>query len=133
VRDLFTPFGIWLGRNSSEQGQKGGAFYDLRDKTVAEKEQEILAKGIPFVTLIWLKGHIGLYLGVAPGSTEPLLLHNIWGIRTADNEEKAGREIIGRLVITSLRPGEERPDVRKDDFYSRVQGLAILTSRIEKE
>lgn len=133
MRDLFIPFGIWLGRNSGAQGQKGGTFYDLRDKSAAEKEQEILAKGIPFVTLIWLKGHIGLYLGVAPGSTEPLLLHNIWGIRTADNEEKAGREIIGRLVITSLRPGEERPDVRKDDFYSRVQGLAILTSRIEKE
>jgi cell wall-associated NlpC family hydrolase len=132
MRDLFTPFGIWLGRNSSEQGQRGGAFYDLRDKTVTEKEQEILAKGIPFVSLIWLKGHIGLYLGPAPASGEPLLLHNIWGVRTVDKEEKAGREIIGRLVITSLRPGEERPDVRKDDFYSRVQGMAILTEAKEK-
>ena len=129
MRDLFTPFGIWLGRNSAKQGQQGGAFYDLRDKNPKEKEQEILSKGVPFVTLIWLKGHIGLYLGPAPQSAEPLLLHNIWGIRTVDKEEKEGREIIGRLVITSLRPGEERPDVRKDDFYSRVQGMAILTER----
>jgi cell wall-associated NlpC family hydrolase len=129
MRDLFTPFGIWLGRNSAKQGQQGGAFYDLRDKNPKEKEQEILSKGVPFVTLIWLKGHIGLYLGPAPQSAEPLLLHNIWGIRTVDKEEKEGREIIGRLVITSLRPGEERPDVRKEDFYSRVQGMAILTER----
>jgi cell wall-associated NlpC family hydrolase len=132
MRDLFVPFGIWLGRNSANQGEKGGAFIDLRNKTAEEKEQEILAQGIPFVTLIWLKGHIGLYLGTAPGSPEPLFLHNIWGIRTVDKEEKEGREIVGRLVITSLRPGEERPDVRKDDFYSRVQGMAILTEAREK-
>lgn len=131
MRDLFTPFGIWLGRNSATQGEKSGAFIDLRNKSAAEKEQEILAQGIPFVTLIWLKGHIGLYLGTAPDSTEPLFLHNIWGIRTVDKEEKEGREIVGRLVITSLRPGEERPDVRKDDFYSRVQGMAILTGQRE--
>jgi cell wall-associated NlpC family hydrolase len=127
MRDLFIPFGIWLGRNSANQGEKGGEFIDLRNKNAAEKEQEILAKGIPFVTLIWLKGHIGLYLGPAPESTEPLFLHNIWGIRTVDKEEKEGREVVGRLVITSLRPGEERPDVRKDDFYNRIQGMAILT------
>jgi len=132
MRDLFIPFGIWLGRNSANQGQKGGEFIDLRNKSAAEKEQEIVAKAIPFATLIWLKGHIGLYLGTALGSTEPLFLHNIWGIRTVDKEEKEGREIVGRLVITSLRPGEERPDVRKDDFYSRVQGMAILTGQREK-
>lgn len=132
MRDLFIPFGIWLGRNSANQGEKGGAFIDLRNKSAAEKEQEIVAKGIPFVTLLWLKGHIGLYLGTAPGSAEPLILHNIWGIRTADKEGKEGREIVGQLVITSLRPGEERPDVRKDDFYSRVQGMAILTEEREK-
>ena len=127
MRDLFIPFGIWLGRNSAEQGQKGGTFYDLRDKSAAEKEQEILAKGIPFATLIWLKGHIGLYLGPAPVSGEPLLLHNFWGVHTFDKEGKEEREVVGKLAITSLRPGEERPDVRKDDFYSRVQGMAILT------
>jgi cell wall-associated NlpC family hydrolase len=132
MRDLFIPFGIWLGRNSANQGQKGGEFIDLRNKSAAEKEQEILAQGIPFVTLIWLKGHIGLYLGTAPESAEPLFLHNIWGIRTVDKEEKEGREIVGRLVITSLRPGEERPDVRKDDFYNRVQGMAILTGQREQ-
>lgn len=131
MRDLFIPFGIWLGRNSQEQGRYSGSFYDLRNKSAAEKEAEIKAKGIPFVTLIWLKGHIGLYLGTAPGSAEPLLLHNFWGIHTFDSEEKEGREVVGKLAITSLRPGEERPDVHKDDFYSRVQGMAILTSGVE--
>lgn len=132
MRDLFVPFGIWLGRNSAEQGQNGGEFIDLREKSVAEKEQLILSKGTPLTTLIWLKGHIGLYLGPAPQSSEPLLLHNIWGVRTIDSKENPGREVLGRLVITSLRPGEERSDVRKDEFYSRVQGMAILTEPREK-
>lgn len=132
MRDLFIPFGIWLGRNSQTQGLNGGKFYDLRDKSIAEKEAEIRVKGIPFVTLIWLKGHIGLYLGTSPETKEPLLLHNFWGVHIFDNEGKEGREIVGRLVITSLRPGEERPDVRKDDFYSRVQGMAILTEPRER-
>lgn len=131
MRDLFTPFGLWLGRNSERQGLKGGKFIDLREKSAAEKETEILAKGIHFATLIWLKGHIGLYLGTLPGSSEPIFLHNIWGIRTFDHEGKEGREVVGRLVITSLRPGEERPDVHKDYFYSRVQGMAILTEPVE--
>lgn len=132
MRDLFIPFGLWLGRNSQKQGLDGGEFYDLRDKSAAEKGAEIIARGIPFVTLIWLKGHIGLYLGVAPGSSEPLLLHNFWGVHTFDDEGKPGREVVGKLAITSLRPGEERRDVRKDDFYSRVQGMAILTEPRER-
>lgn len=131
MRDLFIPFGIWLGRNSQSQGEKGGMFIDLRDKTAAEKEREILTKGIPFVTLIWLKGHIGLYLGAAPEDGTPLLLHNFWGVHTTDKDGKEGREIVGRLAITSLRPGEERPDVDRDRFYDRVQGMAIVTERRE--
>lgn len=127
MRDIFAPFGIWLGRNSAEQGQKGGEFHDLRDKSAAEKEAKIIASGVPFATLIWLKGHIGLYLGKGDENEEPLLLHNFWGVHIFDEKGREGREIVGRLVITSMRPGEERPDVPKDNFYKRVQGMVILT------
>ena len=81
---------------------------------------------MPFYSLLWLKGHIGLYLGTDPASGEPLLLHNIWGVRTRDEEGREGRAVIGRLVITSLAPGEERADVETGRFLRAVQGMTLL-------
>ncbi len=126
LRDLFTPFGVWLPRNSAEQARRGGSFRDLATLTVEEKRATLLAAGVPFYTLISFKGHIGLYLGPDPRSGEPLLLHNFWGVRTRDWRGREGREVVGRLAITTLRPGEERRDVVTDRFYSRVLGMTIL-------
>lgn len=127
MRDIFAAFGIWLPRNSSQQGQKVGTLVALDGKSPAEKRAIILEKGVPFYSLIWFKGHIGLYLGPDAKSGEPLLLHNVWGARTEwDGVE--GRAIVGRMAITSLRFGEERDDVKKDWFYNRIKGLVLLPS-----
>jgi cell wall-associated NlpC family hydrolase len=126
LRDLFAPFGIWLPRNSADQAKSGGKFYDLAALDMAEKQDRILQQGVPFYTLVWLKGHIGLYLGADPDSGEPLLLHNMWGVRTNTGSGREGRAVIGRLAITSLRPGEERSDVEAGRFYQRILGMTIL-------
>ena len=90
-----------------------------------EKLRTIRARGVPFASLIWMPGHIGLYLGSDPRG-EPLLLHNIWGVRTRQPDGREGRAVIGRLVITSLRPGEERDDVKEGAFLNRIGGLTII-------
>jgi cell wall-associated NlpC family hydrolase len=126
LRDLFTPFGVWLPRNSAEQARSGGSFQDLAPLSRTEKRERILRQGVPFYTLIWLKGHIGLYLGTDPASGEPLLLHNLWGVRTRGWDGREGRALVARLAITSLHPGEERPDVRDGQFYDRILGLTVL-------
>jgi hypothetical protein len=126
MRDLFTPFGVWLPRNSADQARSGGIYHDLAALARAEKRTLLINEGVPFYTLIWLKGHIGLYLGVDPVSGEPLLLHNIWGVRTTDWRDREGRAVIGRLAITSLAPGEERDDVESGRFLARIQGMTVL-------
>jgi len=126
LRDLFAPFGIWLPRNSVDQAKSGGTFHDLANLDPAEKHGYLLQHGVPFYTLIWLKGHIGLYLGADPTSGEPLLLHNLWGVRTTSWGGREGRAVVGRLAITSLRPGEERPDVESGRFYGRILGMTVL-------
>ncbi len=126
LRDLLTPFGLWLPRNSSEQAKSGGTFVDLAGLDIEEKRRRLLDQGVPFYTLLWLKGHIGLYLGPDPLSGEPMLLHNLWGVRTTDAEGREGRVVIGRLVITSLQPGEERADVEDGRFYRAIRGMTIL-------
>jgi hypothetical protein len=126
MRDLFAPFGVWLPRNSRDQASSGGTFFDLSGLDAAGKRGRLLQQGVPFYTLVWLKGHIGLYLGADPASGEPMLLHNLWGVRTSDWRGQEGRAVVGRLAITSLRPGEERPDVESGRFYRLIQGMTIL-------
>ena len=42
----------------------------------------ILEQGMPFLTLIWMKGHIMLYIGNEHGRA--LVFHEFWGIKTGD-------------------------------------------------
>lgn len=140
MRDLFTPFGIWLPRNSQAQGRMG------RQVTVTslnpdEKERVIMAEGVPFFSLVRMRGHVGLYLGsYAPRSGQyqgremPVFFHNIWGLRVLDPERAdesgnplSGRAVIGKAVVTTLRPGAEHPDISSPaSLLDRIDGLAVL-------
>ena len=64
LRDLFLPFGFWLPRNSVQQARQGGQFISLNGLTPDAKLETIRTRGVPFASLVWLPGHIGLYLGV---------------------------------------------------------------------
>ena len=125
MRDLFTVFGVWLPRNSAQQGRRGGTLVSLEGMTVAGKREIILEQGIPFYSLIWFRGHIGLYMGQDAQTGEPLLLHSVWGART-QWEGREGRAVVGRTVITTVRFAEERSDVNRDWFYDRMMGLVVL-------
>lgn len=104
TRDLFAPFGIWLPRNSLAQARRGRV-YPLQDLTPAQKKAAIIREGVPFLSLLGMKGHIGLYVGVWQG--EPAMFHNAWGIRIVRDGDDNERYIIGKTVVTSIEPGKE--------------------------
>lgn len=125
VRDLFAPFGVYLPRNSSAQA-KAGPTMSLEGLTPAQKEEALLSRGIPFLTLVWMRGHIMLYVGEFQG--RPAVFHNIWGLRTLLPDGGDGRLVLGRAVITTLRAGEEVPEVKPDRLLvNRVLALTFLT------
>lgn len=126
MRDLFLPFGVFLPRNSALQAKGTGMLIPLDNLQPEAKLAAIRAQGAPFLSFLWLQGHIGLYLG-QDRRGEPLLLHNVWGVRTKLPGGGDGRAIVGRLAISTLRPGEYRPDVRRDAFLERVRGLAVIS------
>ena len=103
TRDLFLPFGIWMPRNSGEQAKLPGQ--DLESLSPQEREARILRDGIPFATLVHMKGHILLYVG--PFQGRAAMLHNFWSLRTRDQK----RLLVGRCAVTTLTPGEERRDL----------------------
>ena len=109
TRDFFAVFGIWLPRHSEDQVKEVGTYIDLKGLTPEAKEKVIQEKGIPYLSLLWRKGHVMLYIGVQDGRA--LIFHNIWGIRTRDSQGREGRKIIGQAVITTLQPGRELNDI----------------------
>jgi hypothetical protein len=124
TKDFFAPFGIYLKRNSSKQVEQG-QYIELKELDNAGKKQRILDDAVPFMTLIYLRGHIMLYIGEQAG--EPLVFHNIWGLRTLKEDGSVGRFIIGRAVITTLEPGKELPNlVQASSILNKIQGMVIL-------
>jgi hypothetical protein len=125
MRDIFTPFGIWLPRNSAQQAQAGRPI-SIKGLTGPQKEQRILQQGVPLATLIACPGHIMLYAGQHAG--RPVILHNFWGIHVVRNGRPEGRNIVGRCSITTLQPGVELPDIVKPngDLLNRIDTMTLL-------
>ncbi|WP_333804402.1 SH3 domain-containing protein [Sulfurospirillum sp.] len=122
TRDFFSPFGIWIPRNSAAQ-KSFGEYISMKDLTPKEKEAMILKHGIAFLSLIYLKGHIMLYAGEFEG--KPLVMHNVWGVRTME-EGKEGRNIIGKAVVTDLYVGANQPNVPEAGLLiNRVEGIMV--------
>lgn len=107
TRDLMTPFGIWLPRNSRAQGKTGNPF-DMKDMEVQSKERLVLRQGVPFASLVVMRGHVTLFVGKYRG--RPVIMHNIWGIRT-NGPKGDDRLVIGRNVVTTMTPGAELPNL----------------------
>ena len=126
IRDLFTPFGIWLPRHSADQASEGGYYVDLSGQGREEKQAAIIARGVPYLTLLWIKGHIMLYVGEQNG--EPLVFHNFWSVRTTDIQGRNGKKVIGRTAITTLHPGRELQAAESSprDLLDAIQGMTFL-------
>ncbi len=124
TQDFFTSFAIYLNRNSKAQ-TKGYKYIDIYKMSNKKKKEFIVNNAIPFLTLIYLRGHIMLYIGDI--NKEPLAMHNMWGIRTWDTLFSRGRNIVGKTVITSLEPGIELRNVdKKSTILSKIRGIVIL-------
>lgn len=105
MRDIFTPFGLWLPRNSSQQS-KIGTVFSLEGLSEKEKIATIKHYAIPFATLLYKRGHILLYLGTYEDKI--IVFHDTWGVKTM-HHGKEGRAIIGKAIFSSLKLGERHP------------------------
>jgi cell wall-associated NlpC family hydrolase len=129
IMDLFAPFGVWLPRNSRHQALEGGAFVDLRDVSAKAKEKMILKDGIPYMTLLWLKGHIMLYMGSYNG--EILVFHNFWSARDKKSKRKTSKQIVGHAAITTLQPGSKSKRHRQGRGYlNEIIGMTVIGNKI---
>ena len=124
TQDYFATFGKYLHRNSKSQ-ISNGKYFDMSNLSNDEKKKFVKKNGVPFSTLVYLKGHIMLYIGIK--GNEPLVMHNMWSVRLKDETGKKYRYIIGKATITTLEPGKEMKDYDEDNnILKRVEGIIIL-------
>lgn len=101
LKNLFAPFGLWLPRNSSKQGDKGEVL-DLSHLSADKRIQALKENGKPLLTLIYLKGHIMLYVGLKAQNgvnDTPITYQNIWGLAPPSRDR---RYVIGQAVFLPL-------------------------------
>jgi hypothetical protein len=125
IRDFMTPFGIMLPRNSSSQAKKGEVI-SFSGMSNEQKLSLIKEQGIPFETIVYLKGHVLLYVGTYQDNV--MVMHNFWGVRTLDKSGNKGRHIIGKAIISTLEIGSELEEYDSSmKLLSRVESMNIFT------
>jgi hypothetical protein len=123
LRDFFLPFGIWLPRGSLNQINSGRSI-SLNGLGSKEKERLIKEKGIPFLTLVYLKGHIMLYVGSLNGKA--LIFHDIWGVSVSNGRGDEYKQVIGKSIVSTLNPGSEL-HLAGDTLPERVTSMLVLS------
>ncbi len=103
TRDYFLAFGIWLPRNSLKQIHSG-ALVPLDNLSSADKEARIREQALPFRTLLQLKGHIMLYVGLR--EQQPIVLHTVWGLRYTARNCPEQKIVLGRTILSTLEAGK---------------------------
>ncbi|GAA8080516.1 SH3 domain-containing C40 family peptidase [Helicobacter pylori] len=131
TRDSFANFGILLPRNSYAQSRYANNYVDLSPMKAKEKENYILKNATPFGTLIYLKGHIMLYLGAY--NHQAIVAHSIWSVQTQKHFKTLSHKI-GGVVITSLWLAEEHNGAfsKKKLLIDRVLGMSDLKDFVNK-
>lgn len=127
TRETMTPFGVWLPRNSRGQGRTG-ILQSLEGMDAATKEATILSQGVPFLSLVTMRGHVTMYVGRY--KNRPAIFHNVWGVRVYDDKGDNGRHVIGKAVVTSISPGAELRNLyRTTTFVDRLHTLSTPSAQ----
>lgn len=105
MRSLFTPFGIWLPRHSSTQVHEG-KMVDMSSASKDERINYLMKHGKKFLTLIYIGGHVVLYVGNyqnphQPGSMMAMTYQDVWGLSPRSH---ATRHVIGGSVLIPMLP-----------------------------
>lgn len=131
IRDSFANFGIFLPRNSAAQAKYADNMIDLSQMKSREKEEYIIKNATPFATILWLNGHIMLYIGNMDGKA--IVAHSVWSVMTK-NLTSNTENLLGGVVITTLNPESEKNGATRKakTLLDRIIGMSDLYDYIAK-
>ncbi len=124
IRQVFGCFGLILPRNSLAQIKSGNKQINLTQNSDLEKSKEIISKTTPATSLLYLPGHIMLYIGNEKDT--PYAIHAIWGTEHFVNKKESVVSFINKVVVSSLSIGE---NTSKGSLLQRIKKVNTLTLR----
>ena len=101
--EVFGTVGIILPRDSKNQAQVGTLLAEFNEKTAVKEKLESLSAVPPAEALLWMKGHILLYLGMV--DERPYAIHAVWAFRQRQGDRDVPR-VLNRVVVSDLSLGE---------------------------
>ncbi len=121
LQEVFSTVGIILPRNSSEQAKVGLSLAGFSENSSDQDKLEILnTKAVGGITILPMKGHIMLYLGMVDG--RPFAIHATWGYRENVRGEDVVR-VLNRVVVSDLSLGEGS---KKGSLLKRVSAVQLI-------
>ena len=123
IQEVFATVGIHFPRNSSKQAQVGTLLAEFDDKTKKEeKERAIIEKASGGTSLLYMRGHIMIYLGSTAGKA--YAIHDTWGYRQNTWRGDIVR-VIDRVAVTDLYLGEGS---KRGNYLKRIKSVRTIAS-----
>lgn len=120
IQEIFQTVGITLPRNSSAQGKSGvplGTFTASEEK---EKLAILKEEAISAITILQLKGHVVLYLGIY--ENDPYVIHETHGYGQRSGLENISM-VVNRVIVSDLSLGEGS---KKGSLLSRIVSIRVV-------
>lgn len=113
LKNLYSPFGIWLPTHSSEQVNQEEYLIktvDLSNSTLDKRLDYLTKHGHKFMTIVYIGGHVFMYVGSYPNPTSSrheliaLSYQNMWALKpnngnNSNNYYEDRRAVIGKAVL----------------------------------
>jgi cell wall-associated NlpC family hydrolase len=128
LKSLLTPFGIWLPRHSSDQ-MHAGKMVDLSNTTMDKRLNYLMENGRPFMTLIYIGGHVIMYTGKQPNPNSQdhanmvMTYQNMWGLSPHPSTRRA---IIGRAVLFPMLEQYPEDNTLSSPANKKIFQIAFL-------
>jgi len=120
LQEIFATVGIFLPRDSKDQKKVGRFLAEFNEDTPSEKKLAVLAEALGDITVLPMRGHIMLYLGMV--DNRPYAIHAVWAYR-----EKVGKEdhvrVINRVAVSDLFLGEGS---KKGSLLQRLSSVKVI-------
>ena len=121
LQEIFATVGVHLPRNSSAQAKVGKLLKEFdKNSSIAEKFEILSTQAIGGVTVLPLKGHIMLFLGMV--QDRAYAIHATWGYREPVQSHDRVR-VLNRVVVSDLSLGEGS---RKGSLLERLLSIKLI-------
>ncbi|NLY04076.1 MAG: glycoside hydrolase [Campylobacter sp.] len=127
TKDFLATFGYWLPRNSKAQSNMYTGI-NLNNMSNARKLDIIKAEGVPYLTLLYMPGHVMIYTGIV--NSQVSITHSAWALKTKTN----GKALFGQTAITTLEIGKNDPNIDNDRLLlSRITKMVIVAPELKAD